>query len=221
MSDTQMAALYAALAAAQAKFQPITKNREVMITMKSGGRYKFRYADLDEINLRTRPALTENGLAVMQIVSSEPNGATFIETRLTHKDGGAVSARLDIKGPREYPDPKEFGAVVTYLRRYQITPLLGVAADDDLDQDGKGLEGRGDKGGDQDQGRDEAAEVSTLVDNLIANARKTATDEAAAAFWKENNGKLAKWPNSHAEFKDAVVKHRKALQAKQTEGVTQ
>lgn len=152
MSDTQMAALYAALAAAQAKFQPITKNREVMITMKSGGRYKFRYADLDEINLRTRPALTENGLAVMQIVSSEPNGATFIETRLTHKDGGAVSARLDIKGPREYPDPKEFGAVVTYLRRYQITPLLGVAADDDLDQDGKGLEGRGDKGGDQDQG---------------------------------------------------------------------
>lgn len=210
MNDQAMAALYAALAQAQAEFQPITKNREVMIQMKSGGKYKFRYADLDEINLRTRPALTKHGLGLMQIVSSEPSGATFIETRLTHKDGGSVSARLDIKGPREYPDPKEFGAVVSYLRRYQVTPMLGVAADDDADQSPRHPEGG------NDQAADTASLVSAAVDDLIAGAKATKTDKDAADFWRANNGKLAQWPNAHAEFKQAVVTHRTALAAKAT-----
>jgi hypothetical protein len=203
-----MAALYSALAQAQAEFQPITKNREVMITMKSGGKYKFRYADLDEINLRTRPALTKYGLGLMQIVSSEPSGATFIETRLTHKDGGSVSARLDIKGPREYPDPKEFGAVVSYLRRYQVTPMLGVAADDDIDQRPRHPTGDQDDGGRQD---DDGSEVSAIVNELIAKASAVTTDAEALKFWKDNNGKLARWPNAHAEFKQAVANQRSRI----------
>jgi hypothetical protein len=217
MNDQAMAALYAALAQAQAEFQPITKNREVMITMKSGGKYKFRYADLDEINIRTRPALTKYGLGLMQIVSSEPNGATFIETRLTHKDGGSVSARLDIKGPREYPDPKEFGAVVSYLRRYQVTPMLGVAADDDIDQRPRHPTGDQDDGGGQ---GDDGAEISAIVNDLIAKAGAVTTDAEALKFWKDNNGKLARWPNAHAEFKQAVAQHRAriAAAAKTTEG---
>jgi len=211
--DTKTSALYAALAAAQAEFQPITKNREVTISTKAGGKYKFRYADLDEINLRTRPALTKHGLGIMQIVGSEPGGATFIETRLTHKDGGAVSARLDIKSQREYADPKEFGAAVTYLRRYQITPLLGVAADDDLDQNG-----RHPGNGDGDDGAGE--KVSQLLGQLVAQVRATTSDKEALEFWNKAKAQLSAYPNAYQEFKDETVQHRRTLvaMAKKTEG---
>lgn len=216
MDDTttdKMAALYAALAAAQGEFKPIEKNRTVKIFSKKMGReFSFKYADLEEINAKTRPALTKYGLGVMQLVDSEPSGATFIETRLVHKDGGHIKTRLDIKGPREYEDPKEFGATVTYLRRYQITPLLGVAADDDLDQNGKGLDRDGGKDDDT-----EAARVSALVEQLIAGAKATKTDAEALAFWKTHNGKLAQFPHAHAELKAAVAAHRTAL-AQQTQG---
>ncbi|MFG9873641.1 hypothetical protein [Pseudomonas aeruginosa] len=52
----QVAQLYAAFAKAQGAFEPIAKNREVEIPIKDKntgaqrGSYKFRYADLEEIN---------------------------------------------------------------------------------------------------------------------------------------------------------------------------
>ena len=209
MNESAMPALYAALAKAQAKFQPIEKNREVLITMKSGGKYKFRYADIEEITSKTRPALTAEGLAVIQPVQSDPStGATWIETILMHADGGTIKSRVDIKPVATYSDPKEFGAAVTYCRRYAITSMLGVCADDDLDQNGKGV---GDQGA-----PDAGDEVSRVVDELIAGARATKTDADALAYWKANNAKLAKFPNAFDEFKQAVAKHRKALA--QTEG---
>lgn len=205
--NEKLPALYAALAKAQATFQPIVKNREVMITMKSGGKYKFRYADIDEITAKTRPALSANGLSILQPIQSDPaTGATWIDTMLTHAEGGVITSRVDIKPAASYSDPKEFGATVTYVRRYAVTALLGVAADDDLDESGRGA---GDGGGNQ--GDTEQQQISALVDSLITGVRKTTTDAEASKFWKDNNGKLAKWPNAHSEFKDAVVAHRRAL----------
>lgn len=212
--DANLPALYAALAKAQAAFQPIVKNREVQITMKSGGKFKFRYADIDEITAKTRPALAANGLSILQPIQSDPaTGATWIDTMLTHSDGGVITSRVDIKPAASYSDPKEFGATVTYVRRYAVTALLGVAADDDLDENGRGA---GEGGGDH--GDTEQQQIGALVDTLIAGARKTATDAEAAKFWKDNNAKLARWPNAHSEFKDAVVAHRRALAAAATEG---
>ena len=56
-------ALAASLAKAQGEFTAIAKNRLVEITMKTGGKFKFKYADLDAIIEATRPALSKNGLA--------------------------------------------------------------------------------------------------------------------------------------------------------------
>lgn len=216
MDDTNIGALYAALAKAQGAFKAITKNREVMITMKSGGKYKFRYADLEEITACTRPALSANGLSLIQPVQSDPaTGATWVETTLMHADGGRITSRIDIKPAATYADPKEFGATVTYIRRYGISSLLGVAADDDLDGNGRGAGDGDDKG----HGDTEAAQISAMVDELIAAAKRTTTDAEALKFWRDNNAKLAKWPNSHEELKSAVAKHRHALAA-QTAGAT-
>lgn len=129
----QLAELYGALAQAQGEFQPITKNREVLIELKT-----FKYADLEEITSKTRPALSKNGLATTQKISVSSTGSgTSIFTSLMHKAGAKIESEIPLttfmKG-----DIKEYGAAVTYMRRYAKCAILDVAADDDLDQNGKG-----------------------------------------------------------------------------------
>lgn len=129
--------LMAALAKAQGEFKPIEKNREVEITTKAGYKYKFRYADLEEIIAKTRPALSANGLALIQTVEHGQNGQ-LLTCKLMHASGGIITSEVPIPSAREYGgDPKGFGAAITYFRRYMVTAMLGVAADDDLDADGQ------------------------------------------------------------------------------------
>lgn len=73
----------------------------------------------------------------------------------------------------------------------------------------------GDEGLDM-TGKPAAAPQSDWVDPapLILAAQATKTDEEALAFWRANNGKLARQPAEHERLKQAVVAHRRALQAK-------
>lgn len=132
-SEVAPHALYAALAQAQGEFAPIEKNRKVVIRSDKGN-YEFRYADLEEILAKTRPALTKNGLALFQVLTARGTDS-FLRCELAHKDGGRVVSEITL--PARIGDPKQFGAQLTYFRRYMITSILGVAADDDLDDDGQ------------------------------------------------------------------------------------
>lgn len=141
MQDTNLgnrAALYAALAKAQGAFQPIEKNRQVTIKPRESAAYQFRYADLEEILSKTRPALAANGLALIQTIDNTPQGS-MLTCMLLHADGASLQSSLSISAARDLGDPKKFGAALTYLRRYMVTAMLGVAADDDLDDDGEGF----------------------------------------------------------------------------------
>ncbi|MDD0837870.1 hypothetical protein PSQ40_04730 [Curvibacter sp. HBC61] len=62
----------------------------------------------------------------------------------------------------------------------------------------------------------EAAAPQVNVDAMIAEARKTKTDADALAYWKNNNGLLAKQPKDHQRLKDAVALHRKQLAESRT-----
>ena len=130
------AALMAAMAKAQGEFKPIEKNRTVRMTTKAGGTIQFRYADLDEILSKTRPALSANGLALIQTVEHGQNGA-MLTCKLMHSGGGIVTSETLLPVGANMGDPKAFGAAITYFRRYMVTAMLGVAADDDLDEDGQ------------------------------------------------------------------------------------
>ena len=135
----QMAALYSALAAAQGAFKPIEKNRTVEIKPRDKASYKFRYADLEEVLTKTRPALSANNLALIQRVEHHQSGPLLI-CCLVHAAGGMLTSEVQIQSARELLDPKAFGAAITYHRRYLVTAMLGVAADDDLDEDGQEME---------------------------------------------------------------------------------
>jgi hypothetical protein len=135
--NDKQAALYAALAKAQGAFAPIAKNRAVQIRMKEGGTYRFEYADLEASIAATRPALTVNGLAVVQSIGNTEG--LHLDTVLVHADGGMMYSRVPLPN-NDMRDPKAFGAILTYLRRYEYNALLCLAADDDLDEDGTGVE---------------------------------------------------------------------------------
>lgn len=177
--EQKAAQLYAALAKAQGQFLPIEKNRTVMIKSEKGS-YQFRYADLEEILSKTRPALSANGLALIQRLEHN-QGGPLLTCLLAHASGGVVHSEISLPSMRDMGDPKKFGAALTYLRRYMVTAILGVAADDDLDEDGQGYESPASSHPKLQEGRDAALQgMQALTDwwgGLSAQDRKALNGE--------------------------------------------
>lgn len=119
--------LAAALAKAQAAFPVIERTRTVEVQTKTGGKYTFNYAPLDTILAAVRAPLSANGLAVTQLLDG-----TDLVTVLMHESGGSFEGRVPI--PRASGDTvQQFGSAITYLRRYALQAILGVASEEDDD----------------------------------------------------------------------------------------
>jgi ERF superfamily len=129
VSETD-AALNAALAAAQAEFPAIPREKTVTVRTREQGTYSFSYATLDAILAATRPALNKQGLALVQLLEHH-DGLPAVRTELRHKDGGVLGSSFPL--PSVPSTPQQLGSLLTYLRRYTIIALLGVAAEEDDD----------------------------------------------------------------------------------------
>lgn len=129
-SDAQLTSLYVALGMARAEFEAVEKNR---ISGK-GTTKEFAYADLDASLSATVPALSRNGLVVLQPLTMRDGRAT-LRTIIAHKDGGRLMAMFDVPLPAD-GDVQTFGKNVTYSRKYQYNALVCIAADQDLDEAG-------------------------------------------------------------------------------------
>lgn len=138
--SSSIAALAAALAAAQKNFGAIPKDREVTVTTQTGGSYKFKYATLDAIMGATMPALSEQGLAVSQALT-EWGSNYAVETTLYHASGEWISnvTPMFLAGKRTKeghdlpPGNQELGSAQTYARRYGYSALVCITADEDDD----------------------------------------------------------------------------------------
>lgn len=119
------AELNAALAAAQGEFPRITKSSEAKL-----GTYSYSYASLDVILDKCRPVLSKHGLAIVQLLEGDENGPA-LRTELRHAAGGVLGSSFPL--PTLPQKPQELGSLLTYLRRYALVALLGVAAEDDDD----------------------------------------------------------------------------------------
>ena len=131
MNDAQTDKLIAALARAQAVMANPPRNREVTVRMAKGGSYTFRYATLDRILETVRKPLAENGLCVSQALENGENGKYRLVTRLLHESGQSLQSRTPLLV--EHAGNQAFGSALTYMRRYALTALLGIAADEDDD----------------------------------------------------------------------------------------
>lgn len=128
---------YVALAKAQGEFEPVHRNKTVAVQMKSGGSYTFAYAPLETILAAVLPALNRNGFALVQAVEGEaqfaedaPPRGEYVTTTLYHANGWLSNkVRIIIKEP----GAQAYGSALTFARRYSVTLLLGVCADEDDD----------------------------------------------------------------------------------------
>lgn len=116
--------LIPALVAARSKFTTVVKDKTAKI-----GTYAYKYADLSSVLDAVTPALSENGLTLVQPMTLS-EGILILETCLFHASGQWIGGT--------YPVPmaskaQELGSAITYGRRYSITALLGIVAEDDDD----------------------------------------------------------------------------------------
>lgn len=120
----------AALARAQGKFLPLVRSKTVTIKPREGSPYSFDYAPLEACLASVRPALSAEELALTQSVMQIPEGAV-LRTWLLHSSGQYLAS--DTPLIVEAAGPKAYGSAETYARRYGVSSLLGLAADDDDD----------------------------------------------------------------------------------------
>lgn len=91
--------------------------------------FRSKYATLPAYLDAVCPALRANGLMLTQgtVVAG---GFTVIETRITHAASGQwIGSEYPVHPVK--PDPQAEGSALTYARRYALSALLGLAADDD------------------------------------------------------------------------------------------
>jgi len=113
--------------------------------------HKSTYADLCSVWEACREPLSKNGLAVLQPTELGPKGTVDVITMITHSGSGQwIRGRLRaIPGRKEKDtgkfvisvDPQSVGSAITYMRRYGLAAMVGVAPQGE-DDDGERAMGR-------------------------------------------------------------------------------
>jgi len=119
--------IYTALAKAQLEI----KNAEFDAEAKAGS-YSYQYATLASVLSAVREPLNKQGIAIFQPTweTGEP-GIIGIQTVLAHTSGQTLVDTLTMPLPKM--DPQGIGSCRTYMRRYSLMAMTGIAAVDDLD----------------------------------------------------------------------------------------
>jgi hypothetical protein len=138
LQSENIAQIAAALAAAQGEFPPIPRDKTVTVKTRTGGSYTFAYAPLDTILGAVRPALAKAGLALTQAVVTDANNTDNLRTILLHASGEFLANDTPIYNGGGDNASQAYGSGLTYARRYGITALLCIAADEDDDGNGPG-----------------------------------------------------------------------------------
>lgn len=110
----------------QKEMPEVKLDSTVKVKTKTGAEYKFKYATLANILKKTLPILTLKGLGLTQTFSEE----TLITT-LIHESGQTWNSVIGID--LHSGTMQEMGSRISYLKRYGISAMLGIVAEEDDD----------------------------------------------------------------------------------------
>jgi len=125
--ENQTRKLFAALIKAQSQFPTIERTVEV-----DTGKFKYRYAPYSSICDAVKKPLADNGIAFSHSLSRE-NDQERLTTRLFDDEGHSIETSMPVPA---ITSPQQFGGWLSYMKRYQLSALLGIATDDDVDAQG-------------------------------------------------------------------------------------
>ena len=175
MTDTNpMAALYAALAAAQAEMPNAAMNAD-------NPHFKSKFANLASIRAASLPILGKHGLAIIQTIEARAEQCALL-TQLVHRDGGMIESVYPLPHPSN-TGPHPMGSAITYARRYSWQAVVGLAAD--ADDDGNAAQ-------------DEPTALAAPAAASKPAGAPALTSVKAAGFWglidgQEDGGALLAW----------------------------
>jgi len=127
--SVELDALAAALTKVQAEVKGAVRDSE-------NPHFRSKYADLTSVWDACRPALTRHGFSVVQLPGFA-DGVATLDTMLLHSSGQWI--RGTAGAPLAKADAQGVGSALTYLRRYALAAVTGVAPEDD---DGEGAVSR-------------------------------------------------------------------------------
>lgn len=133
-TSEQINELAAAMATAQGQIKGAAKD-------STNPHFKSSYADLASVWEACRDALSSNGIAVIQTPHTDDAGNCHVVTMLTHASGQWVRDTFSL--PPTKPDPQGYGSAITYMRRYALAAIVGVAPEDDDGNAASGGQGSG------------------------------------------------------------------------------
>lgn len=158
VSDRHARAEFAqAVARFQSSCPPIAKTSTASIATKSGVRYSYQYAELDQIARTIAPHLRDVGLSYTW--DSEIRDKLLVcRCTLRHVSGHAETASFTapVESPAGMTEQQKVAAALTYARRQSLIQVLGLTTCDP-DHDGATL---------QKITEQQAADLEALIDEL-------------------------------------------------------
>ena len=139
--------LFKALIAAQLEI----KNASVNVDNEFTGK---KYADLASVMDAVREPLANHGLAIIQLTADVNEEILGIRTMLIHESGQSISDVITMRPVKT--DPQGIGSCRTYMRRYAVLAICGIAGA--VDDDGQGA-----TGGPNDYPRISTAEAESII----------------------------------------------------------
>jgi hypothetical protein len=85
--------------------------------------YKSKYFDINSLLAQLQPLLKKYELVLIQPITD-----MHVRSVLVDLKGGSVESSMRLP---EIQDPQKIGSAITYYRRYTLTSLLGLQAEDD------------------------------------------------------------------------------------------
>ncbi len=107
-------------------------------TNKENDHFRNKYATLDVVRDAVVPALTEHGIAVTQTPEFR-DGRFVLVTTLRHESGEIIESVWPLPDKVE---PQKMGSALTYARRYGLSSIVCISADEDDDGNAAQAEGQ-------------------------------------------------------------------------------
>ncbi len=85
--------------------------------------YKSKYFDINTLIKQLQPLLEKNNLVLLQPITDMQ-----VKSIIVDLDGGSVESSMLLP---DIQDPQKIGSAITYYRRYTLTSLLALQAEDD------------------------------------------------------------------------------------------